>query len=352
MLALNGHHWIQKCLLSRHAGALAATMSKRKPERPDGDQNTSLRRPCPSPSLGVTKFHTCVCQGGDLLKKMFTNKRKKKWYETPQSILTDQSGFMKPAKKRSMEDSLRVRTLNTVLYKSISDLLSSHEVNAQLPSHNVEITKVSLLADYSVCRIYWKTSLSSDRDGQIQQVLDKCAPRIRYLLISQQILGSVPPLVFVKDKQFAALKEVENLLKIADYGSGDDSEKLVLNEKDDESSVHTAERKRVVFGVDHDALYKQVQDYKQRLRDSSSQVSGSSSQVSGSASLTQEQLEMLAEIRKQKLIEKKKRKAKKMKDDDITPKEFLLMRQLQKEAEEQEYETERDSESSQDSERT
>lgn len=75
MLALNGHHWIQKCLLSRHAGALATTMSKMKPERPDGDQNTSLRRPCPSPSLGVTKFHTCVCQGGDLLKKMFTNKR-------------------------------------------------------------------------------------------------------------------------------------------------------------------------------------------------------------------------------------------------------------------------------------
>lgn len=110
-------------------------------------------------------------------------------------------------------------------------------------------------------------------------------------------------------------------------------------------SVHTAERKRVVFGVDHDALYKQVEDYKQRSRDSSSQVSGS-------ASLTQEQLEMLAEIRKQKLIEKKKRKAKKMKDDDITPKEFLLMRQLQKEEEEQEYNTERDSESSQDSERT
>lgn len=53
---------------------------------------------------------------------------------------------MKPAKKRSLEDSLRVRTLNTILYKSISDLLSSHEVHAQLPSYNVEITKVRLSA--------------------------------------------------------------------------------------------------------------------------------------------------------------------------------------------------------------
>lgn len=75
----------------------------------------------------------------------FLLNRKKKWYETPQvfqSIITDQSGFTKPAKKRNMEDSLRVRTLNTILYKSISDLLSSHQVNAQLPGYNVEITKV------------------------------------------------------------------------------------------------------------------------------------------------------------------------------------------------------------------
>ncbi|KAL0172058.1 hypothetical protein M9458_032369, partial [Cirrhinus mrigala] len=47
--------------------------------------------------------------------------------------------------------------------------------------------------------------------------------------------------------------------------------------------------------------------------------------------LTQEQLDMLADIRKQKLIEKKKKKSKWMKDDDITPKDFLLSRSLQKE---------------------
>lgn len=102
------------------------------------------------------------------------------------------------------------------------------------------------------------------------------------------------------------------------------------------TGAHAEEKKRVVFGIDHDALYKQIEDYKQRPRDSSSQISGS-------ASLTQEQLDMLAEIRKQKLIEKKKRKVKKMKDDDITPKEFLLMRQLQKEQDEQGH-TEHDTE--------
>lgn len=108
--------------------------------------------------------------------------------------------------------------------------------------------------------------------------------------------------------------------------------------------MHTVEKKRFVFGIDHDTLYKQIEDYKQRS-------SSSSSEISNSASLTQEQLDTLAEIRKQKLVEKKKRKAKKLKDDDITPKEFLLMRQLQKEQDEQ-YRTEYDTEDSQASERT
>lgn len=108
--------------------------------------------------------------------------------------------------------------------------------------------------------------------------------------------------------------------------------------------VHAVEKKRVVFGIDHDALYKQIEDYKQKPRDSSTQTSSSTS-------LTQEQLDMLAEIRKQKLIEKKKRKAKKMKDDDITPREFLLLRQLQKEQDEQ-YDGERGAEDDEASERT
>jgi len=30
----------------------------------------------------------------------------------------------------------------------------------------------------------------------------------RYLLMSQQILGNVPPIVFIKDKEAAAVKEV------------------------------------------------------------------------------------------------------------------------------------------------
>lgn len=91
--------------------------------------------------------------------------------------------------------------------------------------------------------------------------------------------------------------------------------------------IESGDKKRpVLFGIDHDALHKQIEAYKREkgARDSLTQ----SPAVGG---LTQEQLDTLADIRKQKLIEKKKQKSKWMKDDDITPKDFLLSRSLQKE---------------------
>lgn len=94
------------------------------------------------------------------------------------------------------------------------------------------------------------------------------------------------------------------------------------------SKVQTVEKKRIIFGVDHDSFKKQIEDYKQRWSDSNSEISSQ-------AGLSQEQLDTLAEIRKQKLVDKKKRKAKKLKDYDVTPKEYLLAQQLQKEQEEE-----------------
>lgn len=88
-----------------------------------------------------------------------------------------------------------------------------------------------------------------------------------------------------------------------------------------------SDKKRpVLFGVDHDALHKQIEAYK---REKGTRDSIIESPAAGR--LTQEQLDMLADIRKQKLIEKKKQKSKRMKDDDISLKDFLLSRSLEKE---------------------
>uniref|UniRef100_A0A8C1IW52 Ribosome binding factor A n=1 Tax=Cyprinus carpio TaxID=7962 RepID=A0A8C1IW52_CYPCA len=143
----------------------------------------------------------------------------------------------------------------------------------------------------------------------------------RHLLISHQILDNVPPAVIIRDKQYSAVTK-------ADFGPDEDNiNNLSTNDVRAKLQLMESEDKKraVLFGVNHDALHKQIEAYKrERTRDSLTQ-----SPAAGG--LTQEPLDILADIRKQKLIEKKKNKSKWMKDDDITPKDFLLSRSLQKE---------------------
>nr|XP_021322249.1 putative ribosome-binding factor A, mitochondrial isoform X1 [Danio rerio] len=275
-------------------------------------------------------LHTSAClSGANKLMKMLAKKKKKHWYDTPlRTTDISQYGFLKPP-KRNVEDSVRVRTLNIIIYKTVTDLLSSYELNSEISAYNVEISKVSLTKDFSACRIYWKTSLSAEQDRQTQQALDKCAPRIRHLLVSHQLIGNVPPVVFVRDKQYAVVTEIENLLKQADFGPTEDNinHSAISDKQAKLQPLDSSDKKRpVLFGVDHDALHKQIEAYK---REKGARDSIIENPAAGR--LTQEQLDTLANIRKQKLIEKKKQKSKRMKDDDISPKDFLLSRSLEKE---------------------
>ncbi|RXM29983.1 putative ribosome-binding factor A, mitochondrial [Acipenser ruthenus] len=211
--------------------------------------------------------------------------------------------------KGSREDSIRMRTLNTILYKAITDLISTYEV--------------SLPLDFSSCRVYWKISGKSEKDDLIQQVLEKSAPRIRYLLITRQVLGSVPPVTFIKDKQYAAISEVEKLLEAADFGpqeSTGDSVSVVNDRRETSTSSN-------LFGIDHEALNRQIMEHKKRSTEKLTEPIDSS--------LTEQQQEFLAEMRKKKTI--KKKKAKYNFDDDITPETYLLEKSNQ-----EEYTEERD----------
>lgn len=269
------------------------------------------------------------------MKMLKGGKSKKQWYDrptpTPRPSANQTVGFKTP-NKRNEEGNSRLRVLNSLLFKAVSELLVSHEVNPKLPYLNVDISKVSLAPDFSACRIYWKTSGTSERDDEIQQLLDKNGPRIRYLLISQQVIGGVPALVFIRDKQYAALNEIDALLKIADFGPEENLEETtkVKDRRLVPQPLESAEehqpgggKRPVLFGIDHDALLRTIQEYKQQVGDASS-TSTLVLDTPMPGNLTQQQVDAIADIRRQKLIEKKKRKSKRMLDNDITPKAFLL----------------------------
>ncbi|TRY94698.1 hypothetical protein DNTS_021597 [Danionella cerebrum] len=238
--------------------------------------------------LKERSIHSAACLSRNNMFKIakLLKKKKEKWYVTPlRKPAQAQLDFMNPTKPQKVV-SARAKILNGVIYKSVTDLLNSHELNFDISSYNVEVTKVSVTGDFSNCRIYWKTSLCPEQDRKTQQALENCVQSLRQYLISYKVIGKVPSMVFVKDKKYAAITEswvVKTLSK--DF----------------------ADEKRVVlFGVDHEALHRQIEAYRKEKAARDSRIV-SQRPVASSMELTQEQLDLLEKMRKQKLIEKKKR---------------------------------------------
>ncbi|XP_037843962.2 putative ribosome-binding factor A, mitochondrial isoform X4 [Chlorocebus sabaeus] len=224
------------------------------------------------------------------LKKFASKTKKKFWYEGPSlgSHLTHKPSKMEflvktTSKKTRKEDHVRVRALNGLLYKALTDLLCTPEVSQELYDLNVELSKsdlcgvgcqVSLTPDFSACRVYWKTTLSAEQNAHVEAVLQRSAASMRHLLMSQQTVRNVPPIVFVKDKKSAALAELDKLLAVADFGPREERDDFVQNDfrwcmwtdADAPQSCGTAEpaTSSSVCGINHEALNKQIMEYKRR----------------------------------------------------------------------------------------
>ncbi|KAF1445420.1 putative ribosome-binding factor A, mitochondrial, partial [Spheniscus demersus] len=250
--------------------------------------------------------------------------RKKFWYDSP----TLGSKMMyKPTKLASVmkddqtktrkEDNIRCRVLNSLIHKAVAEMMTTCEINQELYDLKLEICKaVSLASNFSACRVYWNPAATMEKESYVESVLRKSAPRIRYLLMSQQIVGNVPPIVFVKDKEVAAVKEVEELLSIADFGPPEEVETLSQNDSSKPFSSATqssdSPMRSNLFGIDHELLNKQIMDYK-RLK---------VSRDTESIAWTEEQEQQLFKIQKKM----RKKKTRNPPDDDITPQKYLLDR--------------------------
>ncbi|XP_010148718.1 PREDICTED: putative ribosome-binding factor A, mitochondrial, partial [Eurypyga helias] len=246
---------------------------------------------------------------------------KKFWYDSP---TLGPKTMYKPTKfasvmkddqtKTRKEDNIRCRVLNSLIHKAVAEMMSTCEVNQELYDLKLEICKVSLASNFSACRVYWNPAATMEKQSYVESVLRKSAPRIRYLLKSQQILGNVPPVIFVKDKETAAVKEIEELLSIADFGPPEEVETLSQNCSSKPFSAATqssaSPMRSNLFGVDHELLNKQIMDYK-RLKVSRDREG---------IAWTEEREQQLPRIQKKM----KKKKPRDPPDDDITPQKYLL----------------------------
>ncbi|XP_027742327.1 putative ribosome-binding factor A, mitochondrial isoform X2 [Empidonax traillii] len=269
-------------------------------------------------------LHGSAALGGsrNLLRKMLRKNKKKFWYDSP---TLGSKMLYKPTKldtlmkneqtKTRKEDNIRCRVLNGLIHKAMSQMVTTCEVSQEFYDLKLEICKVSLSSNFSACRVYWNPAAATEKESYVESVLRRSAPRIRYLLKSQQILGNVPPIVFIKDKEAAAVKEVEDLLAIADFGPEEEDEEEIFQNYSSKlfpSATQSSElpMQSNLFGIDHELLNKQIMDYK-RLK---------VSRHVESIPWTEEQEQQLSKIRKKE----KKRKPKNPDDDDITPQKYLM----------------------------
>ncbi|NWZ84790.1 RBFA factor, partial [Poecile atricapillus] len=272
-------------------------------------------------------LHSSAALGGsrNMLRKMFRKKKKKFWYDSP--TLGSQMLY-KPTNldflikndltQTRKEGNMRCRVLNGLIHKAVLEMATTCEVSQEFYDLKLEICKaVSLSSNFSACRVYWNPASTMEKESYVENVLRKSAPRIRYLLKSQQIVGNVPPVVFIKDKEAAAVKEVEDLLAIADFGppeevepSQNDSSKLFPSTTQSSDSPMRSN----LFGIDHELLNKQIMDYKKMK----------ASRHIENIAWTEKQQQHQQQLSKIQKKMKKKKARNPPDDDDLMPQKHLL----------------------------
>ncbi|XP_044282445.1 putative ribosome-binding factor A, mitochondrial isoform X2 [Varanus komodoensis] len=281
---------------------------------------------CSAPAAALfTALPLCVAP--EICSRSSSGKKseKKFWYDSPtlgSNLIYKPPSFASALKlappKLKREDSIRKKTLEVLLFKAVRGVLDTCDAGQEVYDLRLELSKVSLTSDFSVCRIYWKSTGSLERDDYAEKVLQKSTKRIRHILISHQVLRVVPPILFLRDKADAAVREIEKLLAIADFGPEEEKEELLENDfseqrstvtdtlPDSGSNIHTN-----LFGIDHEALNKQIYEYKNKIK---------VKKIEG-IELSEQQQQQLAEVQRQKKLKWKKSKKP---SHDISPSKYLM----------------------------
>uniref|UniRef100_A0ABI7VSU7 Ribosome binding factor A n=1 Tax=Felis catus TaxID=9685 RepID=A0ABI7VSU7_FELCA len=145
---------------------------------------------------GVRGVHSSpVPCGKNLLKKFASKTKKKFWYEGPSlgshlMYKPSQLEFLTKttSKKTRKDDQVRLRALNGLLYKALTDLLCTPEVSQEICDLNVQLSKVSLTSDFSACRVYWRTTVSAEQNAHTEAVLRRSAAHMRLIGYWQMLI--------------------------------------------------------------------------------------------------------------------------------------------------------------------
>ncbi|KAL3288877.1 hypothetical protein HHI36_003323 [Cryptolaemus montrouzieri] len=121
--------------------------------------------------------------------------------------------------------SRRITMLNKMFMRYITDLMVNGHNWGQYAKFGIEISRVRVSADYKFLHIFWIGKKSVD-DDLITNFLTDQAYSLRHELSQLRVMGSVPPIIFYKDKYQSQLTELDQRMAIADFGEDYESSSL------------------------------------------------------------------------------------------------------------------------------
>lgn len=216
-----------------------------------------------------------------VFKLNFRNRKNPFVQPLPQVMNT----FGDRTKNLSTHRNRRVTVLNKIFMNHISDLMATGEVADNLIGRGIEISHVKVAPDFSVVNVYWFADKDADMNEETEKVLKVSAGHLQHELTGLRVIGMVPPINFVKNKQINIGREVENRLSKVDFGedyvpsahiplrkvptlktslSADVKAKLSQIEgenkvEEDDSEISVPEMRQDVMGFDHSAILKKVE---------------------------------------------------------------------------------------------
>lgn len=109
----------------------------------------------------------------------------------------------------------------------ITDMMSMGEVSNIL-KEGIEITHVKITPDFKYVNVFWIPN-NDDVSLVNEKALQKCAKILRHELSQLRVIGVVPPIQFIQNKQYFIEKEVER--RLATINFEEDSETLSYSEQ-------------------------------------------------------------------------------------------------------------------------
>jgi len=225
-------------------------------------------------------LHTTVIREKQFVKREVTmlrklmhgrEKGKKLWFEENISKVptaTSLSNSKGPGKSASR----RISVLNKLFMKNITDLMATGEVSDLLLGHGLEISHVKVSPDFLGVNVYWLAK-GTDNDDKIEELLHRIALSLRHEMSQLRLMGEVPKIHFVKDKQYAKIVEVDIILDKADFGDDfipHDTRHLIRSELsgDLSSSEVLVENEEILPEIRHDVFGLNQKDIMDRIKQS------------------------------------------------------------------------------------